>query len=62
MLWVILISVWGGFLLGVLFMAILSMAREEKPRQGEQHRLELISTAKPTPIPPREQKIKAMHG
>lgn len=62
MFWAILISVWGGFLLGVIFMAVLSMAREDRPAQSEQHRLEVFSAAKTTTLPTRERKMKAMHG
>lgn len=62
MFWVILFSVWGGFLLGVIFMAILSMARDERQtKQAGRPCPESIVPAKAV-LPPRESKIKAMHG
>lgn len=35
MFWIVLLAVWGGFLLGVVFMAVLFMARAEKETMQE---------------------------
>lgn len=56
MFWAILISVWGGFLLGVILMAVLSMTREDRAAKTEDLTLENI-------VPDtREPEIKVMHG
>ena len=36
MFWIILLSVWGGFLLGVILMAILFLARERSHHSGKE--------------------------
>ncbi len=40
MYWVLFFAAWGGFVLGVLFMAVLAISRENKKDRRERKTLE----------------------
>lgn len=62
MFWAILISAWGGFLLGVIFMAVLSMTRENRTAKSQPLGLPTNVPEPAAALPPRKPEIKVMHG
>ena len=62
MFWIVLLSVWGGFLLGVVFMAVLFMVRGEKEAvQERRKRTNEKFTAGESHVD-KEHKPRVSHG